>query len=213
MIQIFRSNTCWQRHPSIWMYSLWIFVWRKVERARTNSGRNTGHLMIKYDQCWTIVPIFKSKIGMVPGRAEKISILLPHGESYVFVGRNSRYYWQNTQNSLNNLCVCMCVRFTTFQTPIIHKTLEISIWNLVDQWSSYNPLIVTAFMTIDARLLMLWDFEFFEKCSSNFRKIWYVVLKWHTSRNIDRGPLVLNLAKIDWGVQIFWKFEIFVNLL
>ena len=25
---------------------------------------------------------------------------------------------------------------------------------------------------------------------------------------MDQGPLVLNLAKIDWSVQIFWKFSL-----
>ena len=37
-------------------------------------------------------------------------------------------------------------------------------------------------MQIDAQSEILWDFEFFEKCgSSNFRKIWAIVLKFHTN--------------------------------
>ena len=79
--------------------------------------------------------------------------------------------------------VCVCVRFSTSETPITHKPLAISIWNLVRQWSNHNPLIVTIFMTIDARFVILWNFEFFEKQhgSSNFRKIRAIVLKLHTS--------------------------------
>ena len=68
-------------------------------------------------------------------------------------------------------------------------------------------------MTIDARFVILWNFEFFEKGrgSSNFRKIRAIVLKLHTnilhpSRNF--GP---NLAKIDWSIQIFSDFEFFEN--
>ena len=54
-------------------------------------------------------------------------------------------------------------KLSTFETPITHKRLEISIWNMVRQWSNHNPLIVTIFMTIDARFVILWDFDFFEK--------------------------------------------------
>ena len=43
-------------------------------------------------------------------------------------------------------------------------------------------MIVTIFMTIDARFVILWDFEFLKKGrgSSNFRKIRAIVLKLHT---------------------------------
>ena len=37
------------------------------------------------------------------------------------------------------MCVYACVRFSTFQTPITYKRLEISIWNLVHLWSNHNP--------------------------------------------------------------------------
>ena len=47
------------------------------------------------------------------------------------------------------VCVCVrarvCVRSSTFQTPITHKRLEILTWNLVHRWSNHNPLIVTVF--------------------------------------------------------------------
>ena len=59
--------------------------------------------------------------------------------------------------------VCVCVRFSTFQTPITHKRIEISTWILVYQWSNHNPLIVTIFMTINAQFMILWDFECFKK--------------------------------------------------
>ena len=98
------------------------------------------------------------------------------------------------------VCVCACVRVSTFETPITHKRLEISIWNLVYEWSIYNPLIVTIFMTIDARFVILWDFEFcekndvvaltfvkFERSSQNYTQIYF----------IHPGTLVLSLAKID----------------
>ena len=61
------------------------------------------------------------------------------------------------------VCVCVCIWFSTFQSPIAHKRLEISIWNLVHQWSSNNPFIVIIFMTIDARFFILWDFEIYWK--------------------------------------------------
>ena len=83
------------------------------------------------------------------------------------------------------MCACMyvCVRFPTFETPINHKRLEISIWNFVRQWSNHKPLIVTIFMTIDARFVIYWILNFFKKGrgSSNFRKIPAIVLKLHTN--------------------------------
>ena len=53
--------------------------------------------------------------------------------------------------------------FQTFETPITLKRLKISIWNSVHQWSNHNPVIKTIFMTINARFVILWDFEFFAK--------------------------------------------------
>ena len=65
-------------------------------------------------------------------------------------------------------------------------------------------------MTIDARFVIIWDFEFkkkkevvaltfvkFELSSEKYTQIYY----------IDQGTLLLNLAKIDWSVQIFWDFS------
>ena len=102
------------------------------------------------------------------------------------------------------VCVCVCIWFSTFQSPITHKDLQISIWNLVHEWSSHNPSSVIIFMTIDARFLILWDFEIFWKMgpvdltfvkfqlsSYNYTEIYY----------IDLGTLVLNLAKTDWKVK------------
>ena len=43
------------------------------------------------------------------------------------------------------------------------------------QQSNHNPLIVTIFMTIDVRFVILWDLNFLK--NSNFRKIWAIVLK------------------------------------
>ena len=111
--------------------------------------------------------------------------------------------------------VCVCVRFSTFQTPITNKWLKISIKNLVYQWSNHNLLIVSIFMTINARFVILWEFEFFEKGrdSSNFRKIRPIVLKLHTnilnpSRNfgIEFGQ---NRSKRSnfFRFWIFWKFS------
>ena len=105
--------------------------------------------------------------------------LLPHWENYVFVKifffeiLVSEYSeWSKTSRNVifswhPDVCVfvrvCVCVRFSTFDTPITHKRLEISTWNLARQWSNHNPLIVNIFTTIDARFVILWDFEFFEK--------------------------------------------------
>ena len=71
-------------------------------------------------------------------------------------------------------------------------------------------------MTIDAQFVILWDFEFFEKkdvvalayvkferSSENYTQIYY----------IDQKTLVLNLAIIDWSVQIFSDFEFFESFL
>ena len=112
------------------------------------------------------------------------------------------------------VCVCVCVRCSTFETPITHKRLEISIWNLIRQWSNHNPSIVTIFMTIDARFVILRDFEFKKKGrgSSNFRKIRAIVLKLHTnilhpSRNfgIDFGQNRFKRSNF-FRFSIFWEF-------
>ena len=112
------------------------------------------------------------------------------------------------------LCVWVCVRFSTFETPITHKRLEISIWNLVRQWSKQNPLIVTIFMTIDARLWFYGILNFLKKGrgSSNFRKIRAIVLKLHTnilhpSRNfgIEFGQNRLKRSNF-FRFWIFWEF-------
>ena len=92
------------------------------------------------------------------------------------------------------MCVCACVRvcgrFSTSESPITHKRLEISIWNLVRYWRNHNTLIVTIFMIIDARFGIIWNFLKKGRGSSNFRKIRAIVLKLHTnilhpSRNLD----------------------------
>ena len=80
--------------------------------------------------------------------------------------------------------VRVCVRFSTFQTSITHKRLEISIRNFVHQWSNHNPLIVTIFMIILMRDLWFYGILNFLKkgrSSSNFRKIRAIVLKLHTN--------------------------------
>ena len=53
------------------------------------------------------------------------------------------------------------------------------------------------------------------RVSSNLRKIRDIVLKLHTNMvyHIDQATLLLNLAKIDWSVQIFSDFELFENFL
>ena len=120
------------------------------------------------------------------------------------------------------MCVCecvrvwMCVRFSTFQSPITDKRLEISIWNLVHQWSNHNPKIMTIFMTIDARFVIFWDFEFKKKWrgSSNFCKIRAVILKQHTnilyhrSRNfgIEFGQNLFKRSNF-FRFSIFWEFS------
>ena len=78
---------------------------------------------------------------------------------------------------------CVCVRFSTFETPITYKRLDISIWNLVRQWSNHNSLILTIFMTIDARFVFYGILNFLKKGrgSSNFRKIRAFVLKLYTN--------------------------------
>ena len=51
------------------------------------------------------------------------------------------------------------------------------------------------------------------RSSSILRKIRAIVLKLHEKNYIGQGTLVLNLAKIDSGVQIFSDLEFFLNFL
>ena len=81
------------------------------------------------------------------------------------VWNNVRYDFQLAST---HALVCMCARVRAhsnsyFQTAMIYKQLEISSLNLVQQWSSHAPLIVTIFMRIDAQSKIAWYFEFFEK--------------------------------------------------
>ena len=89
------------------------------------------------------------------------------------------------------VCVRACVRFSTSKTPITHKRLEISISNLVHQWSYQNPLTVTIIMTINARFVILWDFEFFEK---------FELLNFFYA-NIKFQKLNLSTKLLLWGSQ------------
>ena len=103
------------------------------------------------------------------------TVILLTKKKYVLVIKNIEKLCQSTQNSLKHwemwffadvlVCVCGCVLFSTFQTSITHKRLEISIWNSVHHWNSYNPSIVTIDKTINGRFVILWDFDFFEKCT------------------------------------------------
>ena len=82
---------------------------------------------------------------------------------------------------------------------------------MVREWSNYDTFIVTIFMTIHARFVILWNFEFFEKGrgSSNFRKIRAIVLKLHKN--------ILHPSK-NFGIEFgqnrlkrsnFFRFSIF----
>ena len=113
------------------------------------------------------------------------------------------------------MCVYACVRFSTFSSPISHNRLEISIWNLVHQWSSHNDLIVLFSWELMPDLWFDGILNFLKNVrgSSNFRKIRAIVLKLHTnilyrSRNfgIEFGHNRLkhsNFARF-W---IFWEFS------
>ena len=85
---------------------------------------------------------------------------------------------------------------------------------MVREWSNYDTFIVTIFMTIHARFVILWNFEFFEKGrgSSNFRKIRAIVLKLHKnilhpSKNfgIEFGQNRLKRSNF-FRFWIFWEF-------
>ena len=93
-------------------------------------------------------PFFTSSLRKLSFRKKKISSTQnsrKHQEMWFLAG--VRMY----------VCVCVraCVRFSMFQTPITHKRFEISIWNLIHQWSNHNPSIVTIFMAIDAGFVIL----------------------------------------------------------
>ena len=117
------------------------------------------------------------------------------------------------------VCVCACVRvcvslrFSTFETPITHKRLEISIWNLVRQWSNPYPLIVTIFMTIDGRFVIVWELKFLKKGrgSSNFRKIRAIVLKLHTNIIHPSRTFGIEFGQNRLKRSIFFWFYIFVK--
>ena len=69
--------------------------------------------------------------------------------------------------------VCVCVRFSRFETPIIHKRLEISIWNLVlFSWQLMPDLWFYGILNFSKK----------GRGSSNFRKIRAIVLKLHRNK-------------------------------
>ena len=70
-------------------------------------------------------------------------------------------------------------------------------------------------MTIDARFVILWDFEFFEtrEGSSNLRKIRAIVLKIHKNILYRSRNFGIEFGHIDWSIQIFSDFEFFENFL
>ena len=118
----------------------------------------------------------------------------------------SRYLCQSTENSLK--------RGEMWFLAGVRMYACVPIWNLVRQWSNHNPIIVTIFMTIDARFVILWDLEFFEKGrgSSNVREIRAIVLKLHSnilhpSRNfaIQFGQNRLKRSNF-FRFWIFWEF-------
>ena len=102
------------------------------------------------------------------------------------------------------VCVCVCVRFLTFQTPITHKRLEISIYNLVYQWSNHNswhwcPICdFMGFWFFWKKDVVTLACVKFELSSQNYTQIYY----------IDQETLVLSLAKIH-SCYIFFRFWIF----
>ena len=110
-------------------------------------------------------------------------------------------------------CVRVCVRFWTFETPMTHKRLEISIWNFVSE------VIITLSSWLFSWQLMpdLWFYgilNFLRKGrgSSNFRKIRAIVLKLHInilhrSRNfgIKFGQNRLERSNF-FRFWIFWEF-------
>ena len=113
------------------------------------------------------------------------------------------------------MCVCVCVRFWTFETPITHKQLEISIWNY---WYVSEAITTLKSWLFSWQLMPdLWFYgilKFLKKgrCSSNFRKIRAIVLKlhtniWHPSSNfgIEFGQNRLKRSNF-FRFWIFWEF-------
>ena len=107
------------------------------------------------------------------------------------------------------MCVCVCARLSNFQTTIIHKRLEISSWNLVQQWSSHARSIV---LTPNLRFYGISNFLKNVCSSSNFRKIWVIILKLH--KNIIHQSRTFGIVfGQNWLERsnffkfwIFWKF-------
>ena len=68
-------------------------------------------------------------------------------------------------------------------------------------------------MTIDARFVILWDYEFFEKRRGdfNFRKSQAISLKLHTNILHPWRNFAIEFGQIDWSIQIFSDFEYFEN--
>ena len=130
---------------------------------------------------------FSSLLALFASSLKKLCF----GEKKIFEILVSEYSeWSKTSSNIifswcPNVCMCVRARLSNFQTTIIRKRLEISNWNLVQQWSSHAPLIVEILIQINAQSEILWDLGFFEKClwynSSDFRKFWAIVLKMHTN--------------------------------
>ena len=105
--------------------------------------------------------------------------------------------------------VCVDVRFSTFETPITHKRLEILIWNLVRQWSNRNPLIVTIFMMPDLWFYGILNFLKKGRVSCNFRKTRVIVLKLHTNILHPSRNFGIEFDQNRWKRSNFFRFWIF----
>ena len=66
-------------------------------------------------------------------------------------------------------------------------------------------------MIIDARFMILWDFEFFEKrrASSNFRKIQAIFLKLHTNILYPSRNFGIEIGQNRLKRSNFFRFLIF----
>ena len=149
---------------------LWIIVvWKLKSQAhthtRTRTHTHTSGCQLKiifldvldyseYSHTNTAMFLFSRKHSFFSKEARKFEISVSVYSEWSKTFRSIIFNWR--LDVCVCVCVCVCVRarararLSNFQTTVIHKRLEISSWNLVEQWSSRTATIVTLFMQIDA---------------------------------------------------------------
>ena len=154
---------------------------------------------------------------------KKFELLVSEYSEWSKTSRNTIFSWRpdvcECVSARARVCVCVCVcacstfKFSNHYTLQTAWDIELKFGTAVkqsrpfyrddfhDNWFSiWNFMGFWIFWKISHLALTFVELEL---SSWNCTPIWYV----------DQGALVLNLAKIDQSVQIFWYFWFFENLL